>query len=194
MEKCELLANLDQNGSVELAHSNARADPLPGGRQQHIEDLVVGLPLPDVLHRLPQVLVRLVQPALHLDVERGADESEQGRLELDGAVVVQRHVHRDESFASNSRGTEAAEAQGWVDLSEEGEDVHVLDPTLAIGVVLCPGRDKLIKMMRTKYRPVPGVTDDNKFEKTVYQLPVLESSKCKLGLPGFLSFWLARTW
>ena len=70
----------------------------------------------------------------------------------------------------------------------------MLDPTLAIGVVLGPGRDKLIKMMRTKYRPVPGVTDDNKFEKTVYQLPVLESSKCKLGLPGFLSFWLARTW
>ena len=51
------------------------------------------MPLPDVLHGLPQVLVGLVQAALHLDVQGGADQGEQGRLELDGAVVVEGHVH-----------------------------------------------------------------------------------------------------
>ena len=152
-------ACLDQNGSIELPDSNTRPDSLSGGRQQHIEDLIVGLPLPNVFHRLPQVLVRLVQPSLHLDVEGGADEREEGRLELDRAVVIEGHVHCNESFAGDSRGAEAAKAQGWVDLPEQGENVHVLDSTLSIRVVLSPRRDKLIEMVCSKYRPVPAVTD-----------------------------------
>ena len=136
IEKERTIAFLDKNGSIEFADSNTRPDSLPWCRQQNIQDLVVGLPgeyflldiilfnilpFPDVLHRLPQVLVRLVQPALHLDVQRRADEGEEGRLELDGAVVVERHVHRDQPLASNPRGAEPAESEGWVDLPEQGE-------------------------------------------------------------------------
>ena len=84
---------MDKYGGVEFSHSDAGTDPLPRFGQEDLEDLVVGLALPDVLHGLPQVLVGLVQPALHLDVQGCADQGKQGRLELDGAVVIEGHVH-----------------------------------------------------------------------------------------------------
>ena len=43
--------------------------------------------------------------------------------------------------------------RAW-DLPEEGEHVHVLDPPLAVRVVLRPGGDKLVEVVRAQDRPV----------------------------------------
>ena len=44
---------------------------------------------------MTKFFVGLVNIALREDVEGGADQSKEGRVEVDGAVCVQGHVHGD---------------------------------------------------------------------------------------------------
>ena len=66
-----------------------------------VEELLLG-PLPDLEDLRAQPLVGLVNVALGLDGERGAHEGEERRVEVDGAVRIERHVHRDEALQSES--------------------------------------------------------------------------------------------
>jgi hypothetical protein len=45
--------------------------------------------------------------------------------------------------------TELPEAEWRRDLSEEGDDVHVFDPTLRIRIILGPQPHKLVQMVGT---------------------------------------------
>lgn len=58
--------------------------------------------LPDLLNHRPELGIRVVDITLRLDSQRRPHDGEQRRVEQDGAVAVQRHVHRHESlnFAS----------------------------------------------------------------------------------------------
>ena len=62
-----------------------------------VEELLLG-PLPDLEDLRAQPLVGLVNVALGLDGEGGAHEGEERRVEVDGAVRIERHVHRDEAL------------------------------------------------------------------------------------------------
>lgn len=62
-----------------------------------IQQLRTG-PLPDLLDHRPEFGVRVVDIALRLDSQRCPHDGEQRRVEQNGAVAVQRHVHRDESL------------------------------------------------------------------------------------------------
>lgn len=68
-----------------------------GRRNDLIQELRTG-PLPDLLDHRPELGVRVVNVALCLDLQRRPHDGEQRRVEQDGAVAVQRHVHRDESL------------------------------------------------------------------------------------------------
>ena len=94
----------------------------------------VNLPIPfderpDPPDGRPQLLVGLV----HLvhgadeDAEVDADEGEEGRSEVDLALLVDGHVHADETLVGEEVGALVAEAERGVDLLEQGEHVRVVD-------------------------------------------------------------------
>merc|ERR1719429_881492 len=76
------------------------------------------------------------------------------RLNPDGAVRVEPHVHRHEAFASHTVRAQFAEAEGWRDLPEQGHHVDVLDLPLRVRVILRPEDDKLAEMVWTEDGPV----------------------------------------
>ena len=53
---------------------------------------------PDSENLCPQLPIAVVNVAVRLNVQRGADQREQRGIEIDRGVVVQRHVHGDQAL------------------------------------------------------------------------------------------------
>ena len=96
------------------------------------EEVDLAIPLdegPDAPDGRAQLLVGLV----HLvhgadeDAEVDADEGEERRGEVNLALLVDGHVHADETLVGEEVGALVAEAERGVDLLEQGEHVRVVD-------------------------------------------------------------------
>ena len=78
--------HLYEEGGVELADGDLVL--VAGRRHQAVQNLL-RRPLPDLLHDVPELEVALVDGPVHLDLQAGADHSEQGGAELNRAVRLQ---------------------------------------------------------------------------------------------------------
>ena len=83
----------------------------------------------------------------HLDSERGADEGEEGGGEVDSVVVVQGHVHLDESLVGQFVGTLPAEAHGGRQGSQHLVHVRVVYVATPTGVIVRPHPQELVQVM-----------------------------------------------
>ena len=84
---------------------------------------------PGLLDGGPQLLVGLVHllHAPHEDLQVDPDEGEERGLEVDLPLLIHRHVHPDQALVGQQVRALAAEAQGRVYLSEEWQEVGVVD-------------------------------------------------------------------
>ena len=103
----------------------------------------------------PQLLIALINIAVSHDVERRPHQSKQSCVEVDCAVRVESHVHRDESLAGHSVGAQLSKPERRRDLPQQGHHVHVLDPTLGVRIVLRPESDELPQVVGAQDGPVP---------------------------------------
>merc|ERR1719350_1982904 len=87
----------------------------------------------DLENLVTKLLVGLVDVALGEDVEGGAHQSEESRIEVDRPVRVQGHVHRDQALASHTMGTELSKTKRRRYFPEKGDHVDVLDEPFGIG-------------------------------------------------------------
>ena len=59
-------------------------------------------------------------------------------------------------LARHSVRTELSKSERRRDLPEQRDDIHVLDPSLGVGVVLAPQPHKLVKMVGSEDGPITG--------------------------------------
>ena len=64
--------------------------------------------------------------AAHEDLQVYANQGEEGGLEVDLALLVDRHVHPDQPLVGQQVGALAAKAERRVDLPEQGQQVGVV--------------------------------------------------------------------
>ena len=62
-----------------------------------------------------------------LDLEGGATKGEQRGVEHDSSVAVERHVHGDETFASDAMRTQLAKAEWGRDFTQQRHHIQMLD-------------------------------------------------------------------
>lgn len=69
-----------------------------------------------------QLLIRLIHlfHASHEDLQIDPDQGEEGGLEMDLSLLVDRHVHPDKTLVSQKVRALAAESQRRVDLRKKG--------------------------------------------------------------------------
>ena len=84
---------------------------------------------PGLLYGRPQLLVSLVHllHAPHEDLQVDPDQGEQRRLEVDLPLLIHRHVHPDQPLVSQQIRALGAKAQGRIDLSQQREEVSVVN-------------------------------------------------------------------
>ena len=133
---------------------------------------------------MTKFFVGLINVSLREDVERGANKSKEGCIEVYRAVSIQRHVHRHktlevqgvtmevlvEYLAGHAMRTQFSKAQWGRDFPgqniqdlkmieghkpKKSDNVNMLDEPLGIGIVFAPQMNKLGKMVGTKDGPVP---------------------------------------
>ena len=92
--------------------------------------------LEDGRQLVPELLIALVNVAVSHDVERCPHQGEQSGVEVDCSISIEAHVHGDQSLAGHTVRTQLAKAQGRRYLPEQRDNIHMLDTTLGIRIIL----------------------------------------------------------
>ena len=135
------------------------------------------------INLVTKLLVGLVDVALSEDVEGGAHQSEESRVEVDRPVRVEGHVHRDQALQARDYDlylgcdwlpckphdedrafqSRAGERFSWGNIEglekrrhkpQKSDHINVLDEPFGIGIIFAPQVNKLRKMVWTKDGPI----------------------------------------